>query len=44
MDQQVYHIPALLPEVLASLDIKPGGTYVDVTFGGGAFTCYSGTY
>ena len=35
MDQQVYHIPALLPEVLASLDIKPDGTYVDVTFGGG---------
>lgn len=30
-----YHIPALLPQVLEGLDIKPGGTYVDVTFGGG---------
>lgn len=30
-----YHIPALLPEVIEGLDIKPDGTYVDVTFGGG---------
>lgn len=30
-----YHIPALLKETLQALDIKPGGTYVDVTFGGG---------
>lgn len=30
-----YHIPALLPEALDSLDIKPGGIYVDATFGGG---------
>lgn len=30
-----YHIPALLPQVIEALDIKPGGTYVDVTFGGG---------
>ncbi len=35
MDQQVYHIPALLQECMAGLDIKPDGTYVDVTFGGG---------
>lgn len=35
MDQEVYHIPALLPECLDALDIKPGGTYVDATFGGG---------
>ena len=35
MDEQVYHIPALLPEVLEALDVRPGGTYVDVTYGGG---------
>lgn len=35
MEEPVYHIPALLPEVLEMLDIKPGGTYVDVTLGGG---------
>lgn len=35
MKQEVYHIPALLPETLSALDIKPDGVYVDVTFGGG---------
>ena len=35
MEQTVYHIPALLEPCLEGLDIKPGGTYVDVTFGGG---------
>ena len=35
MDEAVYHIPAMLPECLAGLDIKPGGTYIDATFGGG---------
>lgn len=35
MTQEVYHIPALLPQTLAALDIKPGGIYVDATFGGG---------
>lgn len=35
MQQEVYHIPALLPETLEALDIKPQGVYVDVTFGGG---------
>ena len=35
MNQEVYHIPALLPETLAALDIKAAGVYVDVTFGGG---------
>lgn len=30
-----YHIPALLPQALEGLNIKPDGTYVDVTFGGG---------
>lgn len=31
----VYHVPVLLEECLKGLDIKPDGTYVDVTFGGG---------
>lgn len=35
MSEQTYHIPALLPEALDGLDIRPGGVYVDVTFGGG---------
>lgn len=35
MNAPVYHIPALLNECLNGLNIKPDGTYVDVTFGGG---------
>ena len=35
MEQTVYHIPALLEESIHGLDVKPDGTYVDVTFGGG---------
>ena len=35
MEETVYHIPALLEECMQGLDIKPDGTYVDVTFGGG---------
>lgn len=30
-----YHIPVLLKESVDGLDIRPGGVYVDVTFGGG---------
>lgn len=35
MASEVYHIPALLNECMDGLNIKPDGTYVDVTFGGG---------
>jgi len=35
MPEAVYHIPALLPETIKLLDIKPEGTYIDATFGGG---------
>lgn len=30
-----YHVPVLLGESIDGLNIKPGGIYVDVTFGGG---------
>ena len=35
MAEQTYHIPALLEETVNGLNIKPDGTYLDVTFGGG---------
>lgn len=35
MPEEVYHIPALLPQTIEALDIHPGGIYVDATFGGG---------
>lgn len=35
MNSGTYHIPALLNECMNGLAIKPDGTYVDVTFGGG---------
>jgi len=35
MEQAVYHIPALLEQSVAALDVQPSGTYVDVTYGGG---------
>ena len=35
MEQTVYHIPALLRQSIEGLAVKPDGTYVDVTFGGG---------
>ena len=30
-----YHVPVLLDESISGLELKPGGVYVDVTFGGG---------
>lgn len=30
-----YHVPVMLQECIEGLNIKPNGTYVDVTFGGG---------
>ena len=33
--EAIYHIPAMLKETVEGLAIKPGGVYVDVTFGGG---------
>ncbi len=35
MDQEIYHIPALLTQTIDVLNIKPNGIYVDATFGGG---------
>ncbi len=35
MTQDVYHIPALLPESLEALCLQPSGVYVDATLGGG---------
>lgn len=35
MNQEVYHIPALLPQCLEGLKLKPDGVYVDATYGGG---------
>lgn len=31
----MYHIPVLLQECVSGLNLRPGGNYVDVTFGGG---------
>lgn len=33
--EQIYHIPVLLDESINGMNLKPGGTHVDVTFGGG---------
>lgn len=32
---ETYHVPVLLKESIDGMSIKPGGIYVDVTFGGG---------
>ena len=35
MTAETYHVPVLLNESIDGLSIRPGGVYVDVTFGGG---------
>ncbi|MGN7721032.1 16S rRNA (cytosine(1402)-N(4))-methyltransferase RsmH [Chitinophaga sp. 22620] len=35
MEPSQYHLPVLLHEVVANMDIRADGTYVDATFGGG---------
>ena len=35
METTTYHIPALLQETIAGLNVQPNGIYVDATFGGG---------
>ncbi len=37
--EPIYHIPAMLHETVDGLAIRPDGTYVDVTFGGGGHSC-----
>jgi len=34
-NDSAYHRPVMLAQCLAALDLRPGGRYVDVTFGGG---------
>lgn len=35
MNTDCYHIPVMLNECMAGLDIRPNGVYVDLTYGGG---------
>lgn len=35
MNSEAYHVPVMLDSCMDALEIKPAGTYVDVTFGGG---------
>ncbi len=35
MNPDCYHIPVMLHECMQGLDIKPGGIYLDLTYGGG---------
>lgn len=37
-EQTPYHIPALLPQTIEALDIRPNGTYIDATLGGAGHT------
>ncbi|MBO5660604.1 MAG: 16S rRNA (cytosine(1402)-N(4))-methyltransferase, partial [Bacteroidaceae bacterium] len=35
MNPDCYHIPVMLDQCLAGLNIKPDGVYIDLTYGGG---------
>ena len=35
-----YHVPVLLQESIAALNLKAGGIYVDATLGGGGHSTY----
>ncbi|MGH6904467.1 MAG: 16S rRNA (cytosine(1402)-N(4))-methyltransferase, partial [Geminicoccaceae bacterium] len=32
------HVPVMIDEMLAALDVRPGGDYLDATFGAGGYT------
>ena len=34
-NEETYHVPVMLQPCLDGLNIRPDGTYIDVTFGGG---------
>ena len=34
-ENMIYHVPVMLKQCMEALNIKPDGTYVDVTYGGG---------
>jgi len=38
-DNSCYHKSVLTAEVVANMNIQPGGIYIDATFGGGGHTC-----
>ena len=38
MSNETYHIPVMLEECIEALAIKPNGTYIDLTMGGGGHT------
>lgn len=38
MSNETYHIPVMLEECIEALEIKPNGTYIDLTMGGGGHT------
>ena len=35
VEEQAYHVPVLLGESIDGMEVRPGGVYVDATFGGG---------